>query len=56
MIMKVTMMPIVIGALGSVTEKLVQKLEDLKIRGRMDTIKTTALLRLARIRRRVLET
>ena len=46
--------PVVIGALGSVTNGLVQVL-DLEIRGRVETIQTTALLRLARILRRVLE-
>ena len=35
---KVTIIPIVIGALGSVTKKLVQGLEDLEIRGRMETV------------------
>ena len=54
--MKVTVIPIVIGALGTVTEELVQGLEDLEIRGRVETIQTTALLRSARILRRVLET
>ena len=29
---------------GAVTEELVQRLEDLKIRGREETIQTTALL------------
>ena len=32
--MKVTVIPIVIGALGTVTKGLVQGLEDLEIRGR----------------------
>ena len=54
--MKVMVMPIVIGALSTVTEGLVKGLEDLKIRGWVETIQTTALLRLARILRRVLET
>ena len=31
--MKVTAIPVVIGALGTVTKRLVQGLEDLKIRG-----------------------
>ena len=53
--MKVMVMPIVTGALGTVTEGLVQRLKDLEIRGRMETIQTTAM-RLARILRRVLET
>ena len=54
--MKVTVIPIVIGALGTVTEGLVQGLEDLEIRGRVENIQTTTLLRSARIPRRVLET
>ena len=47
---------IVIGALGTITKELVQGLEDLEIRGRVKTIQTTALLRSARILRRVLKT
>ena len=48
--------PIVIGALGTVTEGLVKEPEDLEITGRVETIQITALLRLARILRKVLET
>ena len=54
--MKVTFIPIVINAFGTVTEVLIKGLEDLEIRGRVETIQTTALLRSARILRRVLET
>ena len=36
--MKVTVIPIVIGALGTVTKVLVQGQEGLEFRGRMDTI------------------
>ena len=54
--MKVTFIPIVIGALGTVTKGLIKELEDLEIRGRVENIQTIALLRLARILRRVLET
>ena len=54
--MKVTVTPIVIGALGTITKGLIQGLEDLEIRGRMETIQTTVLLRSARILKRVLET
>ena len=54
--MKVTVIPIVIGALGTVTKGLVQELEDLEIRGRVETIQTTAFLRSARILRSVLGT
>ena len=54
--MKVTVIPIVTVEIGIVTKGLVQGLEDLEIRGRVDTIQTKALLRSARIPRRVLET
>ena len=54
--MKMTVIPIVIGALGTVTKGLVHGLEELEIREREETIQTTALLRSARILRRVLET
>ena len=53
---KVTIIPIVIGAFRTVTKGLVQGLEDLEITGRLETILITALLRSARILRRVLET
>ena len=52
--MKVTFIPIVIDALGTVTEGFIQRLEDLEIGGRVETIETTALLRSARILRIVL--
>ena len=48
--------PIVIGALGTVTKGLVQRLKDMEIRGRVETIQTTASIRSARILGRVLET
>ena len=51
-----TIIPIVIGAFGTVTTGLLKGLEDLEVGGRVDTIQTTALLRIARIVRRVLET
>ena len=54
--MKVTVIPIIIGALGIVTKGLIQGLEDLEIRGREENIQITALLISARILRRVLET
>ena len=54
--MKVTMILIVIGALDKVTKGLVQGLEDLEIKGCVKTIQTSALLRPARIQRRVLKT
>ena len=54
--MKVTIIPIVIGAFGTVTKGLVQGLEDLEITWLVETIQTTALFRSARILRRVLKT
>ena len=54
--MKWMMIPIVIGVVSTVTKELIKGLEDLEIRGRVKTLQTTALLRLARILRRVLET
>ena len=54
--MKVTIVPIVIGALGTITKGLLKGPEDLEVGGRVETIQTTALLRTARILRRVLET
>ena len=53
--MKVTFMPIVIGALGTVNEGLLKGLEDFGIRGQVETIRTT-LLRSTRILRRILGT
>ena len=53
---KVTIIPIVIGAFGTVTKGLLKGLEDLKVGSRVETIQTTALLKTARILRRVLET
>ena len=54
--MKVTITPVVIGTLDTVTKRLVQVLEDLEIKGRVETVQTKALLRPARILRRVLWT
>ena len=47
--MKVTMIPIVIGSLGTIPKIM-------EIRRQVETIQTTALLRPARILRRVLKT
>ena len=44
---KVTVIPIVIGAPCIITKGLVQGLEDWEIRGQVETIQTTALLRSA---------
>ena len=54
--MKEMVIPVVIGTLGTVTKVLIQGLEDFEIKGRVETIHTTALFKLARILRRVLET
>ena len=51
-----TIIPIVIGAFGTVTKGLLKDLEDLEVGGRVETIQTTALLKIVRILRRVLET
>ena len=49
------MIPIVIGALGTISKGLLKGVEDLEIRGQQETIKITALLRSTRILSRVLE-
>ena len=54
--MIVTIIPIVISADGTVTKGLVQRLEDMEITGRVETIQTTALLKSARKLRRPLAT
>ena len=54
--MKVAIVPIVIGAFGTMTKGLLKSLEDLEVGGRVETIQVTAQLRMARILRRVLET
>ncbi len=41
---KVTVIAIVIGALGSVTKRLLKGLEDLEVGGQVETIQTSALL------------
>ena len=54
--LKVTVILIVIGALGTVTEGVIKWLEELEIRTGIESIQTTTLLRSARILRIVLET
>ena len=54
--MKVTIIPIVIDAFGTVTKGILKGLEDLEVEGRAETIQTTVLMRATRILRRVLET
>ena len=48
--------PVIIGTVGTVRKVLAQGLEDFEIRGRVENIQTTQLLRSARLLRRVLET
>ena len=54
--MTVKIIPFVIDAFGTVTKGLSKGPQDLEVRGRVGTIHTAALLRAARILRRVLET
>ena len=54
--MKVTIVPIVIGCFDTVTKRLLKRLADLEVGGRVETIQTTALLKTARIPKKVLET
>ena len=54
--MNVTIVQIVIGALGTVTKGLLKGPEDLEVGRLVETTPTTALLRTARILSRVLET
>ena len=51
-----TIIPIVIGAFGTLTKGLLKGLEDLEVGRQVETIQKTTLLRTARILRRVLET
>ena len=54
--MKVTIIPVVIGAFGTVTKGLLKGLDDLEVGERVETIQTTTLLRTIGILRRVLDT
>ena len=54
--MRVTVVSIVIGTLGTITSSLEKSLDELEIRGTIETIQTIAFLRSAGILRRVLET
>ena len=54
--MTVTVIPIVIDALGTVPKDLEKGMAKVEIRERIATIETTALLRSVKILRRVLET
>ena len=54
--MKVTVVSIVTGTFDTITKGLLKGLEDLEVGGQVETIQMTALLRTARILRKVLET
>ena len=54
--MKVMIIPMVIGEFCTVVKGLLKWLEDLEVGGQVEIIQTIALLRMARILRRVLET
>ena len=51
----VTVIPVVNGALGMVPKRLLKRMEELEIEGRVENIQIIALLRAARISRRVLK-
>ena len=52
---RVTVIPIVIGALGTVPKSLKNRLDQIGIRTKIETMQATALLNTARILRNVLE-
>ena len=52
---KSAIVPIVIAAFGTVTKGLLKCLEDLEVCGRVESIQTTALLKTARILKRILK-
>ena len=54
--MIVTVVPIIVGALGTVPSTRKIGLKELEITGRIETLVTTSMLRSAAILRRVLET
>ena len=54
--MKVAFIPIILGALRTITEGLLKRLEDLEIKVRVEIIQITTLLRLVRITKRDWET
>ena len=47
--MNMTIIPIVIGAFGTVTKGLLKSLKDLEVGNRVETIQTTALLKMVRL-------
>ena len=54
--MPVIIIPIVIDTFGTISKGLLKGLEDLEVGGRGETIQTSALLRTARILKKVLKT
>ena len=54
--MKVTVIPVIVGALGTIPKGIEKRLGLLQIRGRIKTIQTTSCLKSVRILRRVLQT
>ena len=54
--MKVLVIPMVIGMLGMVPKDLERRQDEFEIKGQIENIQTIALLRMARILRRVQET
>ena len=54
--MKVTVIPIAIGVLGTVPKYMIRELEELEIGGRAETIKAVVFMTSDRILRKVLET
>ena len=55
--MKLTVIPIVVGSLGTVTKGFERRLQELKLEeGRIETILMIVLLRSTRILRKVLDT
>ena len=54
--MKVTLIPIIIGGLGTIHRGLVKGVEDFEIRGQVASIQTTELMISVRILRRAQET
>ena len=53
--MKVAIIPIVVGAFGTVTKGLLKGLGDLEAGGQVETTQTSAFFKTARILRRVLK-
>ena len=54
--MKVTVITVIVGALGTVSNGLEKNIAGREISGRFDTVRTSVLLRTAWILRRILET